>query len=487
MRRLATPATLLATLALAACGPAPANGPSVVGATRATLDPGKRLPLSTKGDRIVDAEGRQVILRGLEHHALQDVDYGGRAVKDGDYARIASWGFTVLRMAISWSRIEPTQGQYDEAYLADVKHAMDLAHAAGLSVILEWHQDLWGRCAVAKTSSLARSANGAPDWTCPATYTPSDLGYGTLFDDLWQNTGGLEDAFVQAWTHVLSVLGDHPALAGIDLVNEPSGSGNETAYLKDEIYPGYRKLVPLLRAAGAKGLVLLDAPGLRNESQSMYTEDLSGIGPDLVFAPHLYTDWFLLYGLGERVPDAEKTSDFAAAAKQATALGLPLFDGEWGVNLNLKGALDDMKTHVGLEDQYRIGSSYWSFSAPDPGAPATDPDSGAQALLNVDHSVRTDVLDVLSRPYPMATPGTLTKVAWDFGRQSLAVELDADPSITAPLVLYTPARSFGGFYCVTVTGDPKATYDTRTNPERVLVHFSTGGPKTVTVGACKRL
>ncbi len=89
---------------LAGCGPAASPAPSYVVAPaghRAPLTAGAFLPLRTAGPRILDAAGRQVILRGLEIHDLQDVAYGGRRVLPGDDARIASWGFTTVRFAIS--------------------------------------------------------------------------------------------------------------------------------------------------------------------------------------------------------------------------------------------------------------------------------------------------------------------------------------------------------------------------------------------------
>lgn len=464
-------AGMFAALTLSACSGSSGTQPP-------TLSEGAFLPLSVQDDHLVDAEGREVILRGIEHHALQDVDYGGREVQPSDYALIASWGFTTLRMAISWSRIEPTRGQYDAAYLDQIRHDMDLAEQAGLSVILEWHQDLWGRCSQAPNSPNRISANGAPDWTCPTSYDPSQ-GPFVLFDRLWQNKDGLLDAWIAAWERVVDAVGNHPALLGYDVFNEPEGA--EPDYERNEIFPAYRKIVKALRAHGARGLILLDAPEIRNETLQMYTEPIGALDPDLVFAPHLYSGWIRLYVLKQRIAPATKAHDFQLAEQQAKALGLPVFNGEWGVNLDLDGAVDDLKTEVGLEDQYLMGSSYWGFDhAWQKGSFSSSP----QALFNLDGTPRQTAIDVISRPYPIQTPGTLDRVHYDFQSATLTVELDANAEIHAPLVLYAPSRELGSAPCLDVAGPGSHRSRLEANRQRLLVAFSKTGHYVVTLRRC---
>ena len=340
--------------------------------------------------------------------------------------------------------------------------------------MLEWHQDLWSKCSL-DTSS----ANGAPAWTCP-TPTP---GLGALFDRLWQNQDGLFDAFVAGWGHVLDALGAHPALAGLDVFNEPTGTALSPALERDVVYPAYRRLVPALRGRGAKGLLFLDAPLARNDDPGLYTEPLDDLGAGVVFAPHLYSGWIKLYILGASVSPEDKAKDFDAARAQAAALHLPLWNGEWGVNLNRDGALADLETHVGLEDAALIGSSYWAFerAVPTNGNPSI---SGAQSILDADRHVRQGVVDRLSRPYPIQTPGTLVGIAYDFAAQRLTVTLEA-ANVTTPLVLYAPARHFGSAKCLAVSGPGSWHFDDRTARERVLVGFDAPGRYVVTLERCR--
>lgn len=465
---------LAGLLLLAACGatpdtPAPgvhAHGP------HEALDGGTFLPLSVQNDALVDADGRQVILRGLEHHSLQDVDHGGRQVEPGDYKLIASWGFTTLRVAISWSRIEPERGKYNSAYLDQIGAVLDAAKAAGLTVILEWHHDLWGRCAVDPKSTLAASANGAPDWTCPAGYTPSTTGYKALFDHLWNNDDGLMDAFLAAWGKVIARFGSHPALLGYDIFNEPAGTLGQPEFGKQQYLPALHTMVPALRKEGAKGILFFDAPGIRNESQTMYTAPIADLDPDLVYAPHLYSGWANLYIL-KRPPDPDvKKKDFANAEKEAQGLGVPWWNGEWGVNNNLPSADDDLELHVGLEDQYRVGSSYWAFEQATPG-PGDSSISGAQAVFDENRHVRRDIVDRLSRPYPIAVPGKLDSLSYDFAKRALDVKLEADGS-SHPAILYAPRRHLGDAICLDVSGPSGWSWDYHADRQRVLVRLPAG-------------
>ncbi len=446
------------------------------------LDPGALLPLSTNASQILDAEGREVILRGLQHHALQDVDYGGRDVVPEDYALIASWGFTTLRMAISWSRIEPEPGVYDGAYLDEVRDALDRAQEAGLVVILEWHQDLWGRCSQEPGSTYAVNANGAPDWTCPDDYEPSVFGHWQLFDRFWDNEDGVRDAFVDAWGVVIDALGDHPAVAGYDVINEPQGSADTPDLELEYVFPAFREIVPALRDGGAGGILLLDATIMRNETFQMATEPLSDIGPDLVYAPHLYSGWTSLYLFQQRIGVEDKQHDFAAAARQGEELELPVFNGEWAVNLNLDGALEDAQTHASLEDAYAIGSSWWAFEQAVPGQ-GDDSISGAQAILDEERVPRQELVDILGRPYPIAAPGKIIGFSYDAAGASLAVEIDADGS-AAPVILHAPRRLLGEVICLDAVGGGAWTWDEDAARERVYVRLDDAALYTVTLGAC---
>src|SRR5690606_30419358 len=84
-------------------------------------------PLQTSRDlRIVDDLGRDVLLRGVNITSLGEYWQGDPdepatlPTTDADWDAMAARGFSVIRLIVHWSRIEPVRGQFDDAYLDEV-------------------------------------------------------------------------------------------------------------------------------------------------------------------------------------------------------------------------------------------------------------------------------------------------------------------------------------------------------------------------------
>jgi hypothetical protein len=131
------------------------------------------------GDRFIDGHGRHVILRGVNlggdcklpypdggtdrpsdfsDHA--SVSFVGRPFPleeaDEHLGRIAGWGLNVLRLLVTWEAVEHAgPGDYDRAYLDYVAAVCARAARHGLSVFIDFHQDVWSRMS---------GGSGAPCW-----------------------------------------------------------------------------------------------------------------------------------------------------------------------------------------------------------------------------------------------------------------------------------------------------------------------------------
>ena len=105
--------------------------------------------LRTQDERIVDGDGDQVLLRGVNVNQLVDFYRPDPAVEatrpltDADFAGMAAHGFNVVRLGISWSALEPVRGSFDGSYVARIVEAVDAAERHGLFVVLDMHQDSW--------------------------------------------------------------------------------------------------------------------------------------------------------------------------------------------------------------------------------------------------------------------------------------------------------------------------------------------------------
>src|SRR5829696_3851370 len=121
MRSGSLAVALLALLVLCtAAASATAKTPTPLG-----LRPLHAEPDAERGGRIVDDRGREVRLRGVNVNALAEYWKGSHfptvfPLERDDPDRIAGIGFNTVRLLLSWSRVEPQPGRYDEAYLKQV-------------------------------------------------------------------------------------------------------------------------------------------------------------------------------------------------------------------------------------------------------------------------------------------------------------------------------------------------------------------------------
>src|SRR5215470_6082433 len=128
------------------------------------------------GGRIADAEGREVLLRGVNVNALVEYWQGSAfptvfPLTEADADLMASIGWNAVRLLLSWSRVEPQPGAYDAAYLDEVRAAVRLLASRGLYSIIDLHQDAWSATLAARPDEvclpgfqLALGWDGAPAW-----------------------------------------------------------------------------------------------------------------------------------------------------------------------------------------------------------------------------------------------------------------------------------------------------------------------------------
>mmetsp|Transcript_8442 Transcript_8442/g.23820 ORF Transcript_8442/g.23820 Transcript_8442/m.23820 type:complete len:539 (+) Transcript_8442:241-1857(+) len=184
-----------------------------------------------------------------------------------DAANLASWGFNVVRLGVMWPGVEPSRGQYNDTYLANMRGIADTLAAHGIYTIVDMHQDVINR---------QFCGEGVPDWaieygrpvkpfpepvfgayptdgdnyppldTCLsksfATYYPSDASC-AAFQALYDNVNGMQDAYVGFWRKVADTFKDHEYVLGYELINEPWAGDIYTN--KSLLLPGRADLINL--------------------------------------------------------------------------------------------------------------------------------------------------------------------------------------------------------------------------------------------------
>ncbi len=323
--------------------PPPDPGPS----PETPLAAADRLQVARVDGRAVlrTADGRRAFLRGANVNAL--VDYGGShgtvPVTDRDAEQARALGFTVVRLAVSWSRIVPEPGRVDEAYLAEVRQAGRRFAQRGVRVLLDLHQDRYG----AGLGPTSDERDGAPRWAQLTGGASTARGstdhdyYGTaaaraaaraFFDDAEvPGTGrGLQEHYGDALVALAGVGEDlGPALAGIELYNEPVDPvraslqpADVAAFYRDRLWPFYRRAIERLRADGYDGPIWFEGSATRTHTDDDPSAERFSDDDGLVYAPHVYTDVF--NGRNSGQTPARIAASFARAQDEADRYGAPL-------------------------------------------------------------------------------------------------------------------------------------------------------------------
>jgi endoglycosylceramidase len=391
------------------------------------------------GGHLRDADGRAVILRGMNVGKKESpyLDFHAEA----DFARMRTeWGMNAMRFYVTWAAVEPTQGVYDDAFLAQVRTRLDWAAAHDIDVILDLHQDVYGE---------GFGFDGAPRWTCAeehyTAFVPSspwplnylDANVKACFDELWDNPVKGE-AHAAVWRHIAEQLGDHPAVIGFDVINEPHwGGGDVFTFERDRLQPFYDRDVAAVRAVAPHWVAFLEPGSNRNigfpTSLQPFAYD------DVVYAPHAY-DASAETGQGF---DAERRQAFvdnvAALRTEADALGTALWIGEYGGLGTDPGIGPYMDAAYDAASAVAGSSMYWAYS-----------NNGGYSVLDGAGNEVTAITDAIVRPYPSRVAGTPVDWTHDEAAHTLTLRYRPDPRITAPTEIIVPPR---------ISAAPTATCD----------------------------
>ena len=82
--------------------------------------------------------------------AFLNVSFVGRPIPldtlSSHLARIRAYGFTILRLLVTWEAVEPTcPGVYDLEFLKYFRQVVMECHRHSISVFVDPHQDVWSR------------------------------------------------------------------------------------------------------------------------------------------------------------------------------------------------------------------------------------------------------------------------------------------------------------------------------------------------------
>jgi len=420
---------------------------------------------------IYDEFDREVLLRGVNYTSLGDYYQGHPdlppAVKPrpNDLPNMASLGFNVIRLVIHWSQLEPIRGELNQAYISEIREQVRAAEAQGMYVVLDMHQDAWGKHIATPAGEFclppllqpAIGWDGAPDWatitdglsTCRISIRELSPAVTAAFTNFWLDRNGIQSALVTTWGKLAAEFAAEPAVAGYDLLNEPHPGF--LLGVSELLSTGsfYGRAIKAIRAAEAKATngfshIVFFEPTVDWSAFGATLPPLKGFTSDtnIVFAPHLYADSITIAPLSIE-------QGFQLAKLAADSLGTALWSGEWGWFGDPVENDAKLREYASFEDKYRIGGAWWVWRQA-----CGDPHSlnesngeipGDQIALwrngcpgDIDMGLVPEYALTLSRAYPRATPGRLLTLSADI--DTGAIELTGATAKPGVLELWLPER-----------------------------------------------
>jgi endoglycosylceramidase len=185
--------------------------------------------ISTRGERFIDPQGREVILHGvnLVNKNPGESYLGSEGAQE--FAAMRRWGFNCLRLGIIWDGLEPQPGVIGQEYLRGIDQRIAWAHENDLYVILDMHQDLYSVLYSDGAPAWATLTDGAPHivvggvWSDAYFTSPAVQ---TALDNFWSNApapdgAGLQEHYAACWKALAQRYAGEATVIGYDLMNEP--------------------------------------------------------------------------------------------------------------------------------------------------------------------------------------------------------------------------------------------------------------------------
>ncbi len=416
----------------------------VINCSAAQADPagGWTLPRLTVVNRTIsDVTGRAVLLRGVNLNQLAEYKQNNPALPTvapfdvAEFPKMAALGFNVVRLDLSWSRLEPTPGAFDRSYVAKIHEAVNAAKSNGIYTLLDMHQDAWGpeigtpkgdHCPPVLTKP-GLGWDGAPGWaTITDGWSTCAVGgvreispaVARAFQNFYDNTRGVQDHLVATWGKLAAEFKSEPAVMGYDILNEPNPGLRDPISAADQLGRFYQRAIASIRAAERGGfphLVVFEPGALWSAFGIDATPPARYVGDPLaVFSPRLYNESINVI---KALPSIEQ--GFQIARNAADRYGVPMWTGEWGWFGNPSSDAALVNRFIDQLDHYQTGGAWWSWTQA-----CGDPHSVRDGLTNkIDGNLnliacpagtpiglQAGFAGPLSRAYPRAIPGRVTKV-----------------------------------------------------------------------------
>jgi hypothetical protein len=367
---------------------------------------------------IPDEHGRELIPGG--YVAITEDRKGVIRYTADDYRRMVRMGANFQVIRLSLGRLGGWPGaKEDPSYQAQIDDMVRMGKEAGLKTIF-------------KLVVYGIKGFGTEQW-----------------DALWKNTGGSQDALLEAWRKVWIRYRDEPSVFGYDLLNEPQRGldPDEQRCVRESLLPTLRRLADAMRSVSPDKWALYQ-PLFRDKGNGVgpFTPMQEPFGRDrVIYAPHMYTT--NLKNMSETLDRYEREAGLSKA---------PLLLGEWGPSVALTVDSDAEKqafyTNVyqataGDLDRRGIGGiKAWFCGSRSPLENKKSKTKYTWAIFSDTRPVgrieRKYLVDPLARPRPLAVAGRLDDYGFNFATRRLEMSLQPDAKLGGTEIFVSADRYY---------------------------------------------
>ncbi|MFO0549627.1 MAG: cellulase family glycosylhydrolase [Polyangiaceae bacterium] len=408
--------------------------------------------LTAEGGVLRDAEGRELLLRGINARVegIFDVTFDDGRVAlepippfdEQDCKFIAEeLGMNHLRLPVNWSALEPERGHYDDAQVDKILAVAEACARHDVHTLIDLHQDAY---------SKEIGEDGAPLWAIVPP--PTELLEGPLedlgerrksaqvldaFDSFFNDREGVQSAYVDMAAWLASRIAGKPGVLGLELMNEP------VLIIFEPRLDDFHDRVAAAVRQEAPSLTLFFEPNSFRNLTDQYDVRRPVAFDDAVYAPHVYVD---VFEDGWASRDVSKIVDSVAGIREeADAFHASPYVGEFGSGVDELGLAYD-RAALEVFDDARVSSAFWVYEEWSQGGWGlydTSVDGTRGAL-------REPVADVLARAYPAVIDGHLE--SFDFDEEARTLTVHVTGWRGRPHVLAAPHRSYPNGVRVTCDG-----------------------------------
>ena len=417
-----------------------------------------------------DDQGRELVLHGLNiSNAAKGDPLGVGWHVEGDYERMLAWGFNAVRLLIFWSCIEPEEGVFDSDYLDRVEERVGWATNHGLYVILDMHQDVYGK---------KFGSDGAPFWATRDDGLPFEsaspwwLKYlqpavRAAFNHLWCDAD-LQQHYFDTWTRVADRFGSNPTVIGYDMMNEPFfGDTSPLTFERDKLIPFYQGTKEAIRSVDPDAMIYFEPMIITSSGIPSFMPPIQD--PGTVYFPHFYqfqvhegypydgNDWLIRTARRFR-------------SQEAARHGVPWLLGEFGAADTTEGFEPYLNDLMAALDESASGWTYWSYDK-----------GGGFSILDSCGLEKANLLPLI-RTYPQKVAGEIVSYSYDPGSREFELTFRNKTSASGPTEIFVPSeRIYDGNFLVTST-DPEGTWSYTFDPYREIIALEANpGSSTHTV------